>query len=48
VLELIQEGIAFDEIVTAYSPDLDVDDVKACVRYATELVRSEEIHVRTA
>jgi len=48
VLELIQEGIPFDEIVTAYSPDLDVDDVKACARYATELVRSEEIHVRTA
>lgn len=46
VLELIQEGIPFDDIVASYYPDLDVDDVKACARYATELVRSEEIHAR--
>jgi len=45
VLELIQEGIPFSEIVTQYYPDLDIEDVKACARYATELVRSEEIHI---
>lgn len=45
VLELIQEGIPFDEIVSKYYPDLTVEDVKACARYAAELVRSEEIHV---
>ena len=44
VLELIQEGIPFEEIVEKYYPDLEVEDVKACARYATELVRSEEIH----
>lgn len=44
VLELIQEGIAFEHIVRDYYPDLEVDDVRACARYATELVRSEEIH----
>ena len=43
VLELIQEGIPFEEIVEKYYPDLEVEDVKACARYATELVRSEEI-----
>ena len=47
VLELIQEGIAFDQIVTHYYPDLTLEDVKACARYATELVRSEEIHLAT-
>ena len=47
VLELIQEGILFNEIIQKYYPDLEIEDVKACARYATELVRSEEIHVET-
>ena len=45
VLELVQEGIPFEEIVTKYYPDLDIEDVKACVRYATDIVRSEEVHL---
>lgn len=48
VLELIQEGIPFADIVASYYPDLDVDDVKACARYATALVKSEEIHANPA
>jgi uncharacterized protein (DUF433 family) len=47
VLELIQEGIPFNEIIQKYYPDLEIEDVKACARYVTELVRSEEIHVET-
>ena len=47
VLELIQEGIPFTEIVEKYYPDLEITDVKACAKYAAELVRSEEIHVET-
>ena len=47
VLELIQEGIPFAEIVTKYYPDLTIDDVKACAAYATALVRSEEIRLET-
>jgi uncharacterized protein (DUF433 family) len=45
VLELIQENIPFNEIIDKYYPDLEIEDIKACARYATELVRSEEIHV---
>ncbi|MCK4393089.1 DUF433 domain-containing protein [Candidatus Bipolaricaulota bacterium] len=45
VLELIQEGIPFKEIIERYYSDLEIDDIKACARYATELVRSEETHV---
>lgn len=45
VLELIEENIPFDRIIGTYYPDLEIEDVKACVRYATDLVRSEEIHV---
>ncbi len=44
VLELIQENIPFNEIIEKYYPDLEIEDVKACARYATDLVRSEEIH----
>lgn len=47
VLELVEEGIPFSEIITKYYPDLDIEDIKACVRYATELVKSEEIHVES-
>jgi uncharacterized protein (DUF433 family) len=34
VLELIREGIAFDQIRRDYYPDLSEDDVRACVQYA--------------
>ncbi len=47
VLELIQEGIPFGEISTKYFPALQLEDIKACAKYATELVKAEEIHVET-
>jgi len=46
VLELIQEGIHFDDIIAKYYPDLNIEDIKACAHYATDLVRSEEIFIR--
>jgi uncharacterized protein (DUF433 family) len=48
VLELIQEDISFNEIVEKYYPDLEIEDIKACAKYATDLVRSEEIHAELA
>ncbi|MFQ5840028.1 MAG: DUF433 domain-containing protein [Candidatus Methylomirabilales bacterium] len=45
VLELVQEGIPFDEIVRKYYPDITVEDVKSCVQYATALVKAEEVHL---
>ena len=47
VLELIQEAIPFDVIAEKYYPDPKIEDIKACAQYATDLVRSEEIHVMT-
>jgi uncharacterized protein (DUF433 family) len=44
VLELVQENIPFSEIIEKYYPDLEIEDIKACVRYAKDLVCSEEIH----
>jgi len=45
VLELVQAGIPFEEIVTKYYPDITIEDIKACVEYAVELVKAEEIHI---
>lgn len=44
VLELVQENTPFDRIISEFYPDLEIEDIKACVLYARELIRSEEIH----
>jgi len=48
VLELVQEGVSFKEIIEKYYPDLKIEDIKACVKYAVDIVRSEEIHAEVA
>ena len=48
VLELVQEGVSFKEIIESYYPGLQHEDVKACVQYAVDIIRSEEIHVEVA
>jgi uncharacterized protein (DUF433 family) len=45
VLELVEEGIPFAEIVDKYFTDLSIDDIKVCVRYALDIITSEEIHI---
>jgi len=45
VLELLDEGLAFQEIIQDYYPVLTVEDIRACVRYAIALVASEDIHL---
>ncbi|MDH7486702.1 MAG: DUF433 domain-containing protein [Anaerolineae bacterium] len=45
VLELVQAGLPFQEIVTRYYPDITVEDVKACVQYAMDIVKAEEVHL---
>ena len=32
VLELVQEGLSFAEIIRDYYPDLTTDDVRACIQ----------------
>ncbi|HCV32868.1 MAG TPA: antitoxin [Microcoleaceae bacterium UBA9251] len=34
VLELLNEGLSFGEIIQDYYPDLEMDDIRACLRYA--------------
>ena len=48
VLELVQEGIPFTNIIEEYYPDLQIEDIRACIQYAIEIVASEDIHIAAA
>jgi uncharacterized protein (DUF433 family) len=45
VLELVREDIDFAEIVENYYPELTVEDVRACLQYAIDVVRAEGLHI---
>lgn len=45
VLELVREGVPFADIVQTYYPDLSVDDIRACVQYAIDVVGLEDIQL---
>jgi len=44
VLELLEDGITFQQVVEDYYPQLTADDIKACLQYARALVDGEDIH----
>jgi uncharacterized protein (DUF433 family) len=48
VLELINEGLTFNQIIEDYYPDLTVEDIHACLGYAIALVSGEDIHLKAA
>ena len=39
ILELLTEEFSFAEIIRDYYPDLQVEDIRACLRYAIALLR---------
>jgi uncharacterized protein (DUF433 family) len=45
MLELLNEGLTFNEIIQDYYPDLKEDDIRACLQYAIALVAAEDIHI---
>jgi uncharacterized protein (DUF433 family) len=45
VLELVNQGLTFEQIIRDYYPDLIKDDIHACLQYAIALVASEDIHI---
>jgi len=45
VLELLNEGLNFDQIINDYYPDLKREDIRACLQYAIALVAAEDIHI---
>ncbi len=45
VLELLNEGLSFAEIIRDYYPDLQVEDIRASLQYAIALVAAEDVHL---
>lgn len=45
VLELIGEGISFEMITRNDYPDLDKEDIQACVQYVIDIIAVEDIHI---
>lgn len=48
VLELLDAGLSFEEIIQDYYPDIQVDDVRACIKYAIALIAAEDIYTISA
>ncbi|MFH1245315.1 MAG: DUF433 domain-containing protein [Candidatus Omnitrophota bacterium] len=44
ILDLLEDGLAFDEIINNYFPQLTRKDIQACVEYANSLVKNEDVH----
>lgn len=45
ILDLLEAGKSFHDILTDYFPDISVEDIRACVGFARNLVENEDIHV---
>ncbi len=45
VLDLLAAGVSPEEIIDKDFPDLALDDIHACIAYANQLVKNEEILV---
>ena len=43
VLELLNDGLSFEEIIQDYYPDLTVADIQSCLEYAAAPDASERI-----
>jgi len=48
VLELVGEGLSFAEIIRDYYPDLHLEDIRACIQYAIDVVGAEDIRISVA
>jgi len=48
VLELLNEGLSFTEIIQNYYPGLQVEDIRACLQDAIALVAAEDVHLTAA
>ena len=45
VLELINEGLSFDQIKMDFYSTLETEDIRACMDYAIDLISAEDIKV---
>jgi len=47
VLELLREGLSFSQIIQDYYPDLETEDIRACIQYAIDVLSVEDIRLAT-
>jgi len=45
VLELLREGVTFSQIIADYYPDLEPEDIRACIQYAIDVLAVEDIRL---
>ncbi len=45
ILELVREGLVFEEIIRDYYPNIEVEDIQECLKYAIDIIISEDIHI---
>jgi len=45
ILELLRDGATFAEITTDYYENIQAEDIQACIQYALDVLRIEELHV---
>ena len=43
ILELLEQGFSFEKITTDFYPQITVDQIKACIKFANSLVKNEDI-----
>jgi uncharacterized protein (DUF433 family) len=44
ILDLLEDDLSFDEIITRYFPKITKEDIRSCIEYANHLVKNEEVH----
>ena len=45
ILELVREGVSFEEVIRDYYPDIKNEDIQACVQYAIDVINAEDVHI---
>jgi uncharacterized protein (DUF433 family) len=45
VLELLREGLSFEEIISDYYSNIEYKDIQACIQYAIDIIELEDIYV---
>jgi uncharacterized protein (DUF433 family) len=48
VMELLESGLSLDQIKQDYYPELSAEDLRACVKFARNVLAAEEIHLERA
>jgi uncharacterized protein (DUF433 family) len=48
ILELLNEGLSFETIIQDYYPDIQVEDIRACLQYAIALIAAEDVRFVSA